>query len=151
MEQNNIENLLVAITERLELIDSKINNLDSRMNSMDIKMDRMETQTHDMDAKIDRVEAQTHDTDTKIENLENDFSLQLKGISADVSKVKVTLENETNKKIQFLAEGFQSVPEISEKVDSLSKDMEIVKFDVDIVKKVVTTHSTELNKLGMAK
>ena len=121
------------------------------MNSVDIKMDRMETQTHNLDAKIDRVEIQTRDTDTKIENIENDFSSRLKGISADVSKVKVTLENETNKKIQLLAEGFQSVPEISEKVDSLAEDMDTVKSDIEIVKKVVTTHSTELNKLGMAK
>ena len=72
-------------------------------------------------------------------------------IASEVSNMKVTLENDTNKKIQLLAEGFQSVPEISEKVDSLSEDMEVVKFDVDIVKKVVTTHSTELNKLGIAK
>ena len=63
----------------------------------------------------------------------------------------MSLENETNKKIQLLAEGFQVVPELSEKVDTLSKDMEVVKFDVDIVKKVVTTHSTELNKFGVAK
>ena len=68
-----------------------------------------------------------------------------------MSGIKVTLENETNKKLQMLAEGFQSVPELSEEVHSLSKDMEIVKFDVDIVKKVVTTHSTELNKLGRAR
>ena len=72
-------------------------------------------------------------------------------VASDVSNMKVSLENETNKKIQLLAEGFQTVPELSEKVDSLSKDMEVVKFDVDIVKKVVTTHSTELNKLGVAK
>ena len=115
MEQSKIENLLAVITERLELIDSKINNMDSRM-----------------------------------DNMQNDFSSRLDGISADVSKVKVTLENEVNKKIQLLAEGFQPIPGISEKVDSLSEDMEIVKFDVDIVKKVVTTHSTELNKLGVA-
>lgn len=151
MEQSKIENLLLMITERLEVIDTKINNMDSRMNSMDAKIDRLETQTQNTDAKIDRLEAQTRGTDARIDSLENDFSSKLNRISSDVSKVKVTLENETNKKIQLLAEGFQSVPEISEKVDSLSEDMEVVKFDVDIVKKVVTTHSTELNKLGIAK
>ncbi|WP_286472026.1 hypothetical protein, partial [Parabacteroides goldsteinii] len=72
-------------------------------------------------------------------------------LTADVSKIKVTLENETNKKIQLLGEGFQSVTEMSDTVQSLSEDVEIIKFDVDIVKKVVTTHSTELNKLGRAK
>ena len=83
--------------------------------------------------------------------VENNLSVQMDTVASDVSNMKVSLENETNKKIQLLAEGFQTVPELSEKVDSLSKDMEVVKFDVDIVKKVVTTHSTELNKLGVAK
>ena len=109
MEQNKIENLLIAISEKLEQMETKMNSMD------------------------------------------NEFSSQLKGLTADVSNIKVTLENETNKKVQLLAEGFQSVPELSEKVDSLSNDVEIVKFDVDIIKKVVTTHSTELNKLGLAK
>ncbi len=86
-----------------------------------------------------------------VNNIEGTFSDRLDTIASDVSSMKVTLENETNKKIQFLAEGFQSVPEISEKVDSLTEDMGIVKSDIDIVKKVITTHSTELNKLGMAK
>ena len=86
-----------------------------------------------------------------ISDVENNLSVQMDTVASDVSNMKVSLENETNKKIQLLAEGFQTVPELSEKVDSLSKDMEVVKFDVDIVKKVVTTHSTELNKLGVAK
>ena len=109
VEQNKLENLLVAISEKLEHMETKINNM------------------------------------------ENEFSPQLKALTADMSSMKVTLENETNKKLQMLAEGFQAVPELSEEVHSLSKDMEVVKFDVDIVKKVVTTHSTELNKLGRAK
>ena len=86
-----------------------------------------------------------------VSSTENKLVAQMDTIASEVSNMKVTLENDTNKKIQLLAEGFQSVPEISEKVDSLSEDMEVVKFDVDIVKKVVTTHSTELNKLGIAK
>lgn len=109
MDQNKIENLLVAISEKLEHMETKMNNM------------------------------------------EEEFSSQLKVLTADVSSMKVTLENETNKKLQLLGEGFQSVPDLSEKVDSLSNDVEIIKFDVDIVKKVVTTHSTELNKLGRAK
>ena len=72
-------------------------------------------------------------------------------MSQKITKIETTLENETNKKIQLLGEGFQSVTEMSDTVQSLSEDVEIIKFDVDIVKKVVTTHSTELNKLGRAK
>ena len=98
----------------------------------------------------------------KIDETDKRLSGQIKAVSEEVSStkeelskeitgIKMSLENETNKKIQLLGEGFQSVTEISDTVQSLSEDVEIIKFDVDIVKKVVTTHSTELNKLGRAK
>lgn len=64
------------------------------------------------------------------------------------TKTAMTLENETNKNVQLLAEGY--LP-LTEKVDTLTKDMEIVKFNVDIIKKVVTTHSKELDRLGKAR
>lgn len=64
------------------------------------------------------------------------------------TKNAMTLENETNKNVQLLAEGY--LP-LTEKVDALAEDMEIVKFNVDIIKKVVTTHSKELDRLGKAR
>ena len=41
-------------------------------------------------------------------------------INNRITKIETMLENETNKKIHLLAEVFQSVPELSEKVDTLS-------------------------------
>lgn len=64
------------------------------------------------------------------------------------TKTSLTLENEVKPQIQLLAEGY--LP-LTEKVDALAEDMDIVKFNVDIVKKVVTTHSKELDRLGRAK
>lgn len=64
------------------------------------------------------------------------------------TKTSLTLENEVKPQIQLLAEGY--LP-LTEKVDALAEDMDIVKFNVDIVKKVVTTHSKELDRLGKAK
>ncbi len=65
-----------------------------------------------------------------------------------MAKIETTLENDTNKKIQLLAEGYQSVGGIPEKMERLSEEVEAIKSDVDIIKKVVTTHSTEFDKLG---
>ena len=111
-------------------------------------VDMMKELFSTLNEKIDSglAEVQNH-----VSSTENKLSAQMDMIASDVTNMKITLENETNKKIQFLAEGFQSVPKISEKVDSLAEDMETVKSDIEIVKKVVTTHSTELNKLGIAK
>lgn len=73
---------------------------------------------------------------------------RLTNVEQLATKTALTLENETNKKIQLLSEGY--LP-LAKKVDALAEDMEIVKFDVDIIKKVVTTHSKELDRLGKAK
>ena len=76
---------------------------------------------------------------------------ETKEIKTHVAKIETTLENDTNKKIQLLAEGYQSVGGIPEKMERLSEEVEAIKSDVDIIKKVVTTHSAELDKLGKAR
>lgn len=80
----------------------------------------------------------------RLDNVEQELS----DVKQLATKTAMTLENETNKKIQLFAEGY--LP-LTEKVDALSEDMEVVKFDVDIIKKVVTTHSKELDRLGKAR
>ncbi|MCI8705070.1 MAG: hypothetical protein HFE60_12580 [Anaerotignum sp.] len=77
-----------------------------------------------------------------------EIRLELAEVKQLATKTAMTLENETNKNVQLLAEGY--LP-LTEKVDTLTKDMEIVKFNVDIIKKVVTTHSKELDRLGKAR
>ena len=71
-----------------------------------------------------------------------EIRLELAEVKQLATKTAMTLENETNKNVQLLAEGY--LP-LTEKVDTLTEDMEIVKFNVDIIKKVVTTHSKELD------
>ncbi len=65
-----------------------------------------------------------------------------------MAKIETTLDNDTNKRIQLLAEGYQSVGAIPEKMEQLSEEVGAIRADVDIIKKVVTTHSVELDKLG---
>ncbi len=84
----------------------------------------------------------------KIDNSNRDLKDDIKDIKQRVIKIETSLENETNKNIQLLAEGFTPM---AEDIHQLKDDMEVVKFDVDIVKKVVTTHSTELNQLRKVK
>ncbi len=77
-----------------------------------------------------------------------EIRLELAEVKQLATKTAMTLENVTNKNVQLLAEGY--LP-LTEKVDTLTEDMEIVKFNVDIIKKVVTTHSKELDRLGKAR
>lgn len=78
----------------------------------------------------------------------NRIESTLGSVDNRVTKIESTLENETNKNIKLLSEGYQTM---AEDVHQLKDDVEVVKFDVDIVKKVVTTHSTQINQLKKAK
>lgn len=84
-----------------------------------------------------------------------DVKERLSSVEQLATKTAMTLENETNKNIQLLAEGYQHLAEktdaLSEQVADLTEDMQAVKSDVDIIKKVVTTHSKELDWLRKAR
>lgn len=84
----------------------------------------------------------------ELNNKVDTMGRELAEVKQLAAKTAMTLENETNKNVQLLAEGY--LP-LTEKVDALAEDMDIVKFNVDIIKKVVTTHSKELDRLGKAR
>ena len=84
----------------------------------------------------------------KIDTSNQELMNEIKDVKKRVVNIETTLENETNKNIQLLAEGYKP---LTDSVNQIKEDVDIVKFDVDIVKKVVTTHSTELNQLKKAR
>lgn len=93
--------------------------------------------------------------DSKLDTLWEDVNSRFDAIQQELAEVKTQttktatiLENETNKNVQLLAEGYKP---LANDVNQIKEDVDVVKFDVDIVKKVVTTHSTELNQLKMAR
>ncbi len=143
----NTENneVLTAMQKMFDSLNTKIDSLDTRMNSLNTRMNSFQD---DINNRIDilskRLDKNTDKVDILSKQLDEN-TRKLDTVAEDVSKIKITVENEIKPRIGLIAEGHQP---IVEKVTSLTEDMEVVKFDVDIVKKVVTTHSKELNKLG---
>ena len=68
-----------------------------------------------------------------------------------VIKIETTQENVTNKNIQLLAEGFENNIKKLEHLENVPEKIENMQSDIDIIKKVVTSHSVEINKLAKAK
>ena len=143
----NTENneVLTAMQKMFDSLNTKIDSLDTRMNSLNTRMNSFQD---DINNRIDilskRLDKNTDKVDILSKQLDEN-TRKLDTVAEDVSKIKITVENEIKPRIGLIAEGHQP---IVEKVTSLTEDMEVVKFDVDIVKKVVKTHSKELNKLG---
>ena len=102
----------------------------------------------DLYSKMDEENSLLHKRIDCIENKVDKSIEELVDIKKRVIKTETILENETNKNIKLLSEVY---PPMTEDIHQLKDDFEVVKFDVDVVKKVVTTHSTELNKLKKAK
>lgn len=107
--------------------------------------DKIDTSYQKLDQKIGISNQELND---KIDTSYHELKNEIKDVKNRIAKIETTLENETNKNIQLLSEGY--LP-LAEDVRQLKDDMEVVKFDIDIVKKVVTTHSTDINQLKKAK
>ncbi len=68
------------ILEKLERLESKMNNMESKMNNMESKMNNVESKMNNMESKMNNVESK-------------------------MNNMQLTLENETNRSIQIIAEG----------------------------------------------
>jgi chromosome segregation ATPase len=88
------------------------------------------------------------------EELKNDINKledRIAKIEDRVIKIETTQENVTNKNIQLLAEGFENNIKKLERLENVPEKIENMQSDIDIIKKVVTSHSVEINKLAKAK
>ena len=84
--------------------------------------------------------------ENRFDNLENKVS----ELSNEVKAINMKIENEINKNIQKLVDGHLQNTEKLQKLDTMAEDIDILKFDVDVIKAVVTTHSSKLQAMKKA-
>lgn len=72
------------------------------------------------------------------------------GLENEIKEVNMKIENEINKNIQILVDGHLQNTEKLQKLDTMAEDIEVLKFDVDVIKAVVTTHSSKLQAMKKA-
>lgn len=81
--------------------------------------------------------------ENRFDNLENKVS----ELSNEVKAINMKIENEINKNIQKLVDGHLQNTEKLQKLDTMAEDIDILKFDVDVIKSVVTTHPNKLQAM----
>ena len=75
------------------------------------------------------------------------FESRLESLESGQKEIKLTLENDIKKNINLLVEGHLQNAEKINKIDTIAEEVELLKFDVDVVKAVVTTHSSKLQAM----
>lgn len=78
--------------------------------------------------------------------LDAKLGAELQPIKDDIRNINLHLENVTDRNIQLLAENY--VP-AAKRYEQAAAEMDVVKIDVDILKKVVADHSKKLQKVAL--
>ena len=77
--------------------------------------------------------------------LDKKLDARLRPLQDDIRGIKLDIENVIKPQIQLLAENY--VP-AAKRYEKASADIQSLKADVEIIKKVVAEHSKELQKLA---
>lgn len=64
---------LDLILSKMDQMESRMDRMESRMDQMEAKIDRMESRMDRMEAKIDRMESRMDQMESKIDRLESDI------------------------------------------------------------------------------
>ena len=77
--------------------------------------------------------------------LKSTLQAELQPLKDDIRYIKLHLENETDKRIQLLAENY--VP-AAKRYEKAVPEIEAMQADIEIMKRVIEEHSEKLNKLA---
>ena len=79
------------------------------------------------------------------ELFDNKMETQLQALRDDIRDIKLTLENNITPNIQLLAENY--VP-AAKRYEKGSTEIENLKVDIELIKKVIKEHSDKLNRIA---
>ena len=114
---------------------------------MQTQMGGMRTQINEIDKKVDGLDTKVNEIDKKVDGLDtrvNEIDKKVDGLDTRVSGIELHLENVTDRNIGLLME--QHGPN-ADRLNTVINQIEAIQFDVDGLKKVVISHSKDLNIL----
>ncbi len=80
-----------------------------------------------------------------------DLKQEISEVKQKVIKIEATLENQTNKNIQLLVEGYMQNSNKIEKIDSISEDVNNISLDIRLLKNAILHNTEEITRLKMIK
>ena len=121
--------LLLAMSE---MMDSKLEPTNKRF---DLLESRLNNKIDQLDKKIDGVELRLN---TRIDNVEDRLGGQIRTLG-------IIIENEIKPQIKLLVQSY--VP-AAERFEKASTDIEDMKSDIRMIKKVATEHSEKMQRIS---
>ncbi len=132
--------LLQALYDDMQTVKKHVVSLDNRVSSLEVKMDSLDNRVSSLEVKMDSLDKEVHSLGKKIVSLDNRVS----SLENEVSKINVTLENETNRNIKIIAEGHLDLSRKLDEAISLSSD---VKAKQEIQDIYINMHQNQLKTL----
>ena len=113
-------------SEKLDLLLEKVGNLDEKVSNLDEKVNDLDKKVSNLDEKV------------------NDLNEKVNGIEKEVARVKMTLENETNRNIMIIAEGHL---DLSRKLNECIRISSDIKARQEIQDIFISVHDNKLKAL----
>ncbi|MCC8126219.1 MAG: hypothetical protein LIO92_02320 [Clostridiales bacterium] len=92
-------------SEKLDLLLEKVSGMESRLGSVEGRLDSVENRLDSMDTRLNSMDTRLNSMDTRLNHIEADHETT----KAEIKTIKITLENETNRNIQLIAEGHMNL------------------------------------------
>ena len=108
---------------------------------------QMKEMKSDLQNQIKEVKNEVAEIKNEVAEIKNEVA----EIKQRITKIETSLENETNRNIKLLVDGHIQNANKLEKLDKIEEDVEISKTDIDVIKKAITTHSSQINQLKKVK
>ena len=126
----------MAENEKLDLILSKLGQMDERLDRMDDRLDRMDERFDKVDERLDRMDTRFDKVDERLDRMDTRFDK----LENDVTGIKLTLENEIRQNIMRVAEGHLDLYRKLDDAQKIDNEKEMIAIRVNILE-------TELRKV----
>jgi chromosome segregation ATPase len=136
-----------AIEKRFDAIEGRLDTIEGRLDTIEGRLDTIEGRLDTIEGRLDTIEDRLDAIEERYDAFEEKTDNSVAYIKKETTKVAIIIENEIRPNIQRLAEGFGT---IATRLDYIEPVVTDVNFNVSIIKKVVTAHSTDINRLKSA-
>ena len=113
-------------SEKIDLMLSKMQSMETKMQGMDTRMQNMETQMQGMDARMQNMETQIQEMDT-----------DLKAVKHKVTDIDLMLENEIRVNLMRVAEGHLDLSRNLHDAIRIDSEKEMISIRVNMLESEV--------------